>query len=132
VHQFDVKMPSFVEKLKQKSTWTYPQDTWTYFCQHCVTKALYGLKQSSQVWFGRFTRVMVGLGFKKSQGDNNFFYWTLWARECVLYICYNLRGSVENVLQLDQDLCNYPIYFAMTSCSYFYGKGFWLFCLVCL
>ena len=27
-------------------------------------KALYGLKQSPRAWFGRFTKVMLGMGYK--------------------------------------------------------------------
>jgi len=38
-----------------------------------LKKALYGLKQSPRAWFGRFTKVMVGLGFKQSQGDHTLF-----------------------------------------------------------
>jgi len=38
-----------------------------------LKKALYGLKQSPRAWFGRFTKVMIGLGFKKSQGDHTQF-----------------------------------------------------------
>ena len=38
-----------------------------------IKKALYGLKQSPQAWFGRFTKVMIGLGFKQSQGDHTLF-----------------------------------------------------------
>jgi len=38
-----------------------------------LKKALYGLKQSPRAWFSRFTKVMVGLGFKQSQGDHTLF-----------------------------------------------------------
>nr|KYP46112.1 Retrovirus-related Pol polyprotein from transposon TNT 1-94 [Cajanus cajan] len=36
-----------------------------------LKKALYGLKQSPRAWFGRFTKVMISLGFK--QGDQTLF-----------------------------------------------------------
>ena len=38
-----------------------------------LKKALYGLKQSPRAWFGRFTKVMTGLGYKQSQGDHTLF-----------------------------------------------------------
>jgi len=38
-----------------------------------LKKALYGLKQSPRAWFGRFTKVMMSLGFKQSQGDHTLF-----------------------------------------------------------
>ena len=38
-----------------------------------LRKALYGLKQSPRAWFGRFTKVMLGLGYKQSQGDHTLF-----------------------------------------------------------
>jgi len=38
-----------------------------------LKKALYGLKQSPRAWFGRFTKVMICLGFKQSQGDHTLF-----------------------------------------------------------
>jgi hypothetical protein len=38
-----------------------------------LKKALYGLKQSPRAWFGRFTKVMLALGYKQSQGDHTLF-----------------------------------------------------------
>nr|AAB36237.1 retrotransposon peptide {Ty1-copia retrotransposon element, clone Fab 5} [Vicia faba, leaves, Peptide Transposon Partial, 76 aa] [Vicia faba] len=38
-----------------------------------LRKALYGLKQSPRAWFGRFTKVMLSLGYKQSQGDHTLF-----------------------------------------------------------
>nr|KYP35648.1 Retrovirus-related Pol polyprotein from transposon TNT 1-94 [Cajanus cajan] len=38
-----------------------------------LKKALYGLKQSPRAWFGRFTKVMVSLGYRQSQGDHTLF-----------------------------------------------------------
>ena len=38
-----------------------------------LKKANYGLKQSLRAWFGRFTKVMLSLGFKQSQGDHTLF-----------------------------------------------------------
>lgn len=50
-------------------------------CEHtdvntmCMLKnALYGLKKSPHAWFGRFTKVIVGLSFKQSQGDHALFF----------------------------------------------------------
>ena len=38
-----------------------------------LNKALCELKQSPRAWFGRFTNVMLSLGFKQSQGDHTLF-----------------------------------------------------------
>ena len=38
-----------------------------------LKKALYGLKQSPRAWFGRFTSVMLGMGYRQSQGDHTLF-----------------------------------------------------------
>jgi len=38
-----------------------------------LKKALYGLKQSPRAWFGRFSKVMVGLEFNQSQRDHTLF-----------------------------------------------------------
>ncbi|WMV48782.1 hypothetical protein MTR67_042167 [Solanum verrucosum] len=38
-----------------------------------LKKALYGLKQSPRAWFGRFTKVMIKLGYRQSQGDHTLF-----------------------------------------------------------
>ncbi|RDY02144.1 hypothetical protein CR513_14444, partial [Mucuna pruriens] len=47
------------------------------FCSHseknkvCRLKnALYGLKQFPRAWFGRFSHVMISLGYRQSQGDD--------------------------------------------------------------
>jgi len=42
--------------------------------QLCLQKkVLYGLKQSPRAWFGRFTKALVSLGYKESQGDHTLF-----------------------------------------------------------
>lgn len=38
-----------------------------------LKKALYGLKQSPRAWFGRFTKVMLAIGYRQSQGDHTLF-----------------------------------------------------------
>ena len=38
-----------------------------------LKKALYGLKQSPRAWFGRFTRAMILMGYRQSQGDHTLF-----------------------------------------------------------
>jgi hypothetical protein len=38
-----------------------------------LKKALYGLKQSPRAWFGRFTKFMLALVYKQSQGDHTLF-----------------------------------------------------------
>ena len=38
-----------------------------------LKKALYGLKQSPRTWFDRFTKAMMAIGYKQSQGDHTLF-----------------------------------------------------------
>ena len=38
-----------------------------------LKKALYDLKQSPRAWFGKFAKVMITNGYKKSQGDHTLF-----------------------------------------------------------
>ena len=38
-----------------------------------LKKALYGLKQSPRAWFGRFTKAMVSMSYRQSQGDHTLF-----------------------------------------------------------
>jgi hypothetical protein len=38
-----------------------------------LKKALYGLKESPRVWFGRFARVTLTMGYKQNQGDHTLF-----------------------------------------------------------
>ena len=38
-----------------------------------LKKALYGLKQSPRAWFDRFTKAMMAMGYKQSQGDHTLF-----------------------------------------------------------
>lgn len=38
-----------------------------------LKKTLYGLKQSPRAWFGRFTRAMILMGYRQSQGDHTLF-----------------------------------------------------------
>lgn len=59
------RMYSFIVNLKKKSTWIYLLDS--------VNIPYYGLKQSPWAWFGRFTKVIIGLDFKQSQGDHTLF-----------------------------------------------------------
>lgn len=34
---------------------------------------MYGLNQSPSAWFGRFTKAMLGIGYKQSKGDHTLF-----------------------------------------------------------
>ncbi|KAL5576404.1 hypothetical protein UlMin_018103 [Ulmus minor] len=38
-----------------------------------LRKALYGLKQSPRVWFGRFSKAVINMGYKQSQEDHTLF-----------------------------------------------------------
>ena len=76
LHQLDVKnaflhgnldeevymeIPSGFEVKKERNKVCLPK------------KAFNGLKQSLRAWFGRFTKAMVSLGYRQSQGDHTIF-----------------------------------------------------------
>jgi Reverse transcriptase (RNA-dependent DNA polymerase) len=39
-----------------------------------LKKSLYGLKQSPRVWFDRFRKVMVGMGYRQTNADHTVFF----------------------------------------------------------
>lgn len=51
-------------------------------------KALHRLKQSPRAWFGRFTRAMLNLGFKQSQGDDTLFTRHSTPRKVIVLLVY--------------------------------------------
>lgn len=53
-----------------------------------LKKALYGLKQSPRAWFGRFTKVMLHMGYKQSQGDHTLFIHHSVTREVTALLVY--------------------------------------------
>lgn len=76
LNQFDVKNTFLHGELEEEIYMDVP----LRFRDHTATntvcklrKSLYRLKQSSRAWFGRFTKVMVCLGFKQSRGDHTLF-----------------------------------------------------------
>lgn len=62
-------------------------------------KALYGLKQSLRAWFGRFTRVMLGLGYKQCQGDHTFFIHHLVIGKLTVLLVY-----VDDIIVIGDDM----------------------------
>ncbi|CAJ2655949.1 unnamed protein product [Trifolium pratense] len=76
LQQFDVKNAFLHGELEEEIYMDVPPGYREDIAASTVCKlkkALYGLKQSPRAWFGRFTKVMVGLGFKQSQGDHTLF-----------------------------------------------------------
>nr|KYP63992.1 Retrovirus-related Pol polyprotein from transposon TNT 1-94 [Cajanus cajan] len=67
LQQFDVKNAFLHGEIKEEIY----MEAANIVCK--LKKALYGLKQSPRAWFGRFTTVMISLGFKQSQGDHTLF-----------------------------------------------------------
>lgn len=58
----------FAWKLGKINIYGYPtwiQQKYTRSYSVYANKALYGLKQSPRVWFGRFSKVMISMGYKK-------------------------------------------------------------------
>ena len=80
LQQFDVKN-AFLHGEREEEIYMdvppgYREDmTANAVCR--LKKALYGLKQSPRAWFGRFTKVMVGLGFITKSRRPYFIFQTL-------------------------------------------------------
>ena len=74
--QFDVKNAFLHGDLKEEIYMEVPPGFYSQVAPGTVCrlkKALYGLKQSPRAWFGRFTKSMVCMGYRQSQGDHTLF-----------------------------------------------------------
>ncbi|WVY95453.1 hypothetical protein V8G54_034541 [Vigna mungo] len=60
--------------------------------------ALNELKQSPRAWFGRFTKVMIVLGFKQSQGDHTQLTKRSKSREVTMLLVY-----VDDIIVIGDD-----------------------------
>ena len=63
-----------------------------------LKKALYGLKQSPRAWFGRFAKVMIANGYKKSQRDYTIFLKCSASRGVTTLIVY-----VDDIIGIGND-----------------------------
>ena len=72
-----LKTPSYTAILLKKSTWkSLPvlNHTWRGAKKvRKLKKASYGLKQSLRAWLGRFSKVIIAIGYKQNQGDHMLF-----------------------------------------------------------
>jgi hypothetical protein len=76
IHQFDVKNAFLHCDLAEEISMEIPPRFASRLEKGMVCKlkkALYGLKKSQHAWFERFTKVMLVLGYKQSQGDHTLF-----------------------------------------------------------
>ena len=76
LHQYDVKNAFLHGDLEKEVYMDLPPgyDSPNQNKVVCkLNKSLYGLKQSPRAWFGRFTMVMLGQGYRQSQVDHTLF-----------------------------------------------------------
>ncbi|RDX67605.1 hypothetical protein CR513_53499, partial [Mucuna pruriens] len=76
LQQFDVKNAFLHGDLEKEVYMEIPLGFYSHNEKNKVCKlkkALYGLKQSPRAWFGRFSQVMISLGYRQSQGDHTLF-----------------------------------------------------------
>lgn len=76
LEQFDAKNDFLHGDLEEEIYMEVPLAYGNYMAHNKVCKlkkALYGLKQSLRAWFGRFTKPIVGMRYKQSQGDHTLF-----------------------------------------------------------
>jgi hypothetical protein len=76
LQQFDVKNAFLHGELEEEIYMEVPPGHRNNLPAHTVCKlkkALYDLKQLPRAWFGRFTRVMMAMGYRQSQGDHTLF-----------------------------------------------------------
>jgi hypothetical protein len=74
--QFDVKNAFLHGDLEEEVYMTIPPGFSSSASEGKVCrlkKALYGLKQSPRAWFGRFSKAMLGFGYKQSHADHTLF-----------------------------------------------------------
>ncbi|GFY98949.1 hypothetical protein Acr_13g0003500 [Actinidia rufa] len=75
LHQFDVNNAFLHGELEEEVYMDIPpvfsSKTEGKVCR--LKKALYGLKQSLRVWFGRFSKAMLGFEYKQSHADHTMF-----------------------------------------------------------
>ena len=64
-----------------------------------LKKALYSLKQSPRVWFGRFAKAMLCIGYKQSKGDHSLFI-----KHSVLGKIFVLLVYVDDIIITRNDL----------------------------
>lgn len=68
-----------------------------------LMKALYSLKQSPRAWSGRFTRVMLVVGYIQSQGDHSLFIKDCPSKEVTILSVYAddiiVTGSDDTEIQ---------------------------------
>ena len=77
LHQFEVKNAFLHSTLEEEVYMEVPPGYSTTTQEPVVyrlKKALYGLKQSPRAWFGRFTGVILRMGYRQSQGDHTLFF----------------------------------------------------------
>lgn len=74
LQQFDVKNAFLHGDLEEEVYMEMPPGLEGNASEVCkLRKALYGLKQSPRAWFGRFTKAMVEMKYRQSQGDHTLF-----------------------------------------------------------
>ena len=76
LQQFDIKNAFLHGDLEEEVFMEPPPGFKNLFSGDKVCrlkKALYGLKQSPRAWFGRFTKAMIAMEYKQSQGDHTLF-----------------------------------------------------------
>ena len=76
LQQFDVQYAFLLGDLDEESYTEIPLGFGRNIVANQVcklTKVLYGLKQSPKAWFGRFSKVMIEMGYRQSQGDHTLF-----------------------------------------------------------
>lgn len=72
--QFDVKNAFLHGDLEEEIYMEVPPGFESKAGKVCrLKKAFYGLKQSPRAWFGRFSKVMITLGYRQSQRDHTLF-----------------------------------------------------------
>ena len=92
LHQFDVKNVFLHGELKEEIYMDLPPD----FYMHLkgkkkvfkLKKSLYGLKNSPWAWFGRFTKVMIIVGYKQIHANHTLFVKHSTSREMTTLLVY--------------------------------------------
>ncbi|RDX89226.1 hypothetical protein CR513_29072, partial [Mucuna pruriens] len=120
LQQFDVKNAFLHGDLEEEVYMEIPPGFYSHnknrVCR--LKKALYGLKQSPRAWFGRLVQVMISLGYKQSQGDDEIEKLTLKEKLATRFEMKEL-GKLKYFLGIEVAYSKQDIAYAVSVVSQF-------------
>ena len=130
--QYDIKNAFLYGELKEEIYMQIPpgyenESTRGKVCR--LKKSIYGLKQSPRAWFGKFSQVLKGLGFRQCNGDHTLFFRHFPQGGVVLLIVYVddiiITGNrTAEIKELEHELSRQFTVKSLGPLKYFLGMEF--------